>query len=470
MVKVSDQDVQRWTLGEAARAIGAVHTGEDITMPAMIRTDSREVLPGDLFIALRGERMDGHDFIEEALDRGAAGLVCRPPAPGSRLDHLLKRGIPAILSVDTDGALREMSSVWLARVDPGSVIGVTGTVGKTTTREMIRTVLAVSRRVHSPRKSYNTWIGCALTVLETPPGTDILLLELGMNHPGEIRSLAKTYHPGFGVITEVGPGHLEGLKSIRGVLEAKMELLESPSLRSLSYNIDNELLSEAIKYSSGDLELFPVGYRSPMYRIVEARTDLHSGCPDLVVLIDTPGGRREIRAGLFGEHYAYGMAFATVLGDHMKIKPAEQLKALSSFQALPGRGKCYLTGNGFLVIDDSYNANPVSMSAALRSLSLVPIRGKKCAVLGGMSELGEDSLQLHRDVSRLFECLDLVLLIGEPWNGVFHRGTPSNCRVVDFEDLQGIFTASLSPGDLVLFKGSRSFGVERALGILEGLR
>ncbi|HCP07207.1 MAG TPA: hypothetical protein DIT24_01985 [Synergistaceae bacterium] len=470
MVKVSDQDVQRWTLGEAARAIGAVHTGEDITMPAMIRTDSREVLPGDLFIALRGERMDGHDFIEEALDRGAAGLVCRPPAPGSRLDHLLKRGIPAILSVDTDGALREMSSVWLARVDPGSVIGVTGTVGKTTTREMIRTVLAVSRRVHSPRKSYNTWIGCALTVLETPPGTDILLLELGMNHPGEIRSLAKTYHPGFGVITEVGPGHLEGLKSIRGVLEAKMELLESPSLRSLSYNIDNELLSEAIKYSSGDLELFPVGYRSPMYRIVEARTDLHSGCPDLVVLIDTPGGRREIRAELFGEHYAYGMAFATVLGDHMKIKPAEQLKALSSFQALPGRGKCYLTGNGFLVIDDSYNANPVSMSAALRSLSLVPIRGKKCAVLGGMSELGEDSLQLHRDVSRLFDCLDLVLLIGEPWNGVFHRGTPSNCRVVDFEDLQGIFTASLSPGDLVLFKGSRSFGVERALGILEGLR
>ncbi len=459
-----------WSLHEAAATIGTRFTGEDIPMPRQIFVDSRDVLPGSLFVALRGEKADGQDFIEDAVKRGAAGLICRPPAPDSHLEGLLKSGMPAIVTGDAKTALRDLSLEWLNRIDPALIIGITGTVGKTTTREMIKTVLANSLEVHSPRRSFNTDIGCAVTVLEAPPGTEILLLELGTNRPGEIKELAKAYRPGFGVITEVGPGHLQGLKSIRGVLEAKLELLEAPSLKVLSYNLDNQLLARAIRDSGRSPELVPVGYKSSMYRILEARSDVQDGCLVLVVVIDTPTGKRKYQAGLFGEHHAYGLAFASLVGDSLGIPPVEQEKRLSSFRALPGRGNSFTSGKGFLVIDETYNANPVSMSAALKALAALPFSAKKSAVLGGMGELGEESPQWHRSMVSSFQGLDHVLLVGEPWEAVFRDGLPANCHIVAFDDLEGFFRSRFYPGDLVLFKGSRSFHMEKAVKILENLR
>jgi len=459
-----------WTLHEAARTIGLRFVGKDIPMPSHISVDSREVLPGSLFVALKGEKADGQDFIEDAVMRGAAGLICRAPAPGSHLSGLLGTGIPAIMTEDAKTTLRDLSLAWLDRVNPALVVGITGTVGKTTTREMIKAVLSSPLKVHSPRRSFNTDIGCAVTVLEAPLGTEILLLELGTNHPGEILETAKNYRPGFGIITEVGPGHLQGLKSIKGVLEAKLELLGAPSIENLSYNFDNPLLSRALEVSGGELGLFPVGFKSPMYRILEAASVTRDGYPGLDVDIDTPTGERKYRTGLFGEHHAYGLAFASVLGDRLGVPSTEQVKRLSSFKALPGRGNFFISKNGFLIIDETYNANPASMAAVLRALSAIPSPVKKCAVLGGMGELGEDSLQWHRSLAASFEGLDLVLLVGEPWGSVFQDGLPANCHTVDFEDLDVVFKSRLCPGDLVLFKGSRSFQMERAIEILEKLQ
>jgi UDP-N-acetylmuramoyl-tripeptide--D-alanyl-D-alanine ligase len=459
-----------WSLHEAATAIGSQFTGEDIPMPCQIFVDSRDVLPGGLFVALMGENADGQNFIEDAVKRGAAGLICRPPVPDSHLDRFLKSGVPAIVTRDTKSALRDLSLKWLDRINPALIIGITGTVGKTTTREMMKAVLADSLKVHSPRRSFNTDIGCAVTVLEAPPETEILLLELGTNRPGEIQELAQAYRPGLGVITEVGPGHLEGLKSIKGVLEAKLELLEAPSLKVLSYNFDNELLSRAIRDSGKMPELVPVGYRSTMYRILEARSDVQDGHPVLVVVVDTPTGKRKYQTELFGEHHAYGLAFASFVGDNLGIPPVEQEKRLSSFRTLPGRGNFFTSEKGFLIIDETYNANPVSMSAALRALAALPFSTNKCAVLGGMGELGEESPQWHRFMASSFQGLDHVLLIGKSWETVFRDELPANCHIAGFDDLEGFFRSRLSPGDLVLFKGSRSFHMEKAVKILENLR
>ena len=461
-----------WTLHEAAKAIGLRFVGKNIPMPSHIFVDSRDVLPGSLFVALKGEKADGQDFIEDAIMRGAAGVICRTPVPGSHLNKLLGTDIPVIMTEDARAALRDLSLKWLDRVNPALIVGITGTVGKTTTREMIKAVLSSPLKVHTPRRSFNTDIGCAVTVLEAPLGTEILLLELGTNRPGEILETAKTYRPGFGVITEVGPGHLQGLKSIKGVLEAKLELLGAPSIKNLSYNFDNPLLSHALEDSGEELGLFPVGFKSPIYRILKAKSAARGGhpYPGLDVDIDTPTGERKYRTGLFGEHHAYGLAFASVLGDRLGVPSTEQVKRLSSFKALPGRGNFYTSAKGYLIIDETYNANPASMTAVLRALSAIPSPMKKCAVLGGMGELGEDSLQWHRSLIPSFEGLDLVLLVGEPWRSVFQDRPPVNCHTVAFQDLEEIFKNRLSPGDLVLFKGSRCFQMERAIEILENLR
>ncbi len=459
-----------WTLHGAAEAIGLRFVGKDIPMPSHIFVDSRDVLPGSLFVALRGEKADGQDFIEDAVMRGAAGVICRSPAPGSRLSRIIGTNIPAIMTGDTKAALRDLSLKWLDRVNPALTVGITGTVGKTTTREMIKNVISSPLKVHAPRRSFNTDIGCAVTVLEAPLGTEILLLELGTNRPGEILETAKTYRPGFGIITEVGPGHLQGLKSIKGVLEAKLELLGVPSIKNLSYNFDNPLLPRALEDSGRGVNLFPVGFKSPMYRILKAKSISRDGFPGLDVDIDTPTGERKYRTGLFGEHHSYGLAFASVLGDHLGVPSTEQVKRLSSFKALPGRGNFYTSAKGYLIIDETYNANPASMAAVLKALSAIPLPMKKCAVLGGMGELGEDSPQWHRFLIPSFEGLDLVLLVGEPWKSASLNCVPPNCNLVSFEDLEIFFKNRLSPGDLVLFKGSRCFQMERAIEILENLR
>jgi len=459
----------RWTISEAARAIGAQFSGPDIPLPVSFCIDSREVLPGDLFLALEGETRDGHSFIEESISRGAGTLILDPDRAGETVSTALENNIPVILAKDTGKALKELSLKWLEVLDPKEIIGITGTVGKTTTREMIRAVLSGLKGVHCARKSFNTWIGCALTVVEAPNDTDLLVLEFGTNHPGEIRSMAEDYRPGIGVITEVGPGHLEGLKTIEGVMKAKMELMESPSLKYLSYNYDNTLLSRALCNIKESVTGLPVGKKSPLYRISHSRFEFVDGLPRLEMVFKTPSGERQICSELFGEHNAYAAGFAIAVADILGVPPEEQVLSLSEFKALPGRGKAYLSCNGFYIIDDTYNANPMSMAGSLAALSNMNCKGKKWAVLGGMGELGEESDRLHRDISRFFRGIDGVFLLGEPWRKVFIPEIPDNCMFSSMEELEGLFLSNLSTGDAVLFKGSRSYRIERAVGILEGL-
>ena len=459
----------RWTISEAAGAIGAQFFGPDIPVPLSFKIDSREVSPGDVFVALEGEKQDGHSFIEESIVKGAGALILDASKAGGSVQRALGEKIPVILTDNTGKALRDLSRKWLEILDPSNIIAITGTVGKTTTREMIRTVLSGLKGVSCAEKSFKTWIGCALTVMGSPPGTNILVLEFGTSHPGEIRTMAEDYHPHIGVITEIGPGHLEGLGSVSGVLKAKLELMDSPTLRVMSYNYDNIHLSRSLAKMRREVTGLPVGKRSPLYRISQTRFEVVEGSLNLQMVFNTPSGERKLRSELFGEHNAYAAGFAMAVADTLKVPPEDQVLSLSNFKALPGRGKAYFSKNGYFIIDDTYNANPVSMAGALNTLSTMDCKGRKWAVLGGMGELGAGSDRLHKSMFKFFKKVDGVFLIGESWEKVADSSVSGNHSLSSLEELEGQFRSTLSRGDVVLFKGSRSFRIERAIRILEGL-
>lgn len=458
-----------WKLSEAAEAIGARWSGNDTVFSPQIRIDSREISHGDIFWALPGERTDGHAHIENAIERGAKALVINPQLAGEALQTVLQQGIPAILVKDTLEALRDLSIIRRGMLDPVVIIGITGTVGKTTTREMIRSVVSYLDGVHCARRSFNTWIGCALTVLESPLDTRILILEMGTNRPGEIKEMAKMFRPNYGIITEIGAGHLEGLNDEKGVLDEKMELANCDSLKFLSYNFDNVPLRNAVEDLTDDIERISVGRSDSLYCIEESKFNFNSKGPSLSLTIRTPCGKRSLESRLFGEQNAYAAAFAMAAGDFLDVPEAYQRQALESFEALQGRGGVRTSPGGIHLIDETYNANPLSMKQAILTLAAIVTDSKRFAVLGGMGELGDHSSKFHMDMSEYFNALEGVFLLGKTWNEAFGGEVPSECRIFnDIEELNKALKESVSPGDIVLFKGSRIYGMERSLKYLEG--
>jgi UDP-N-acetylmuramoyl-tripeptide--D-alanyl-D-alanine ligase len=462
-----------WTLSKAAELIGAEWAGEDISLCRSFRADTREIQPGDVFWALPGEKTDGHQYLEDAIERGAGALVISPVHTGLVMDRVLDEGIPVILVGNTQLALKNLARERLKILRPECVLAITGTVGKTTTREMVRAVAENRENVHCARRSFNTWIGCSLTVLDAPPGTRVIILEMGTNHPGEIGEMASMFRPDYGIIPEVGEGHLEGLGDIEGVLSAKMELAGAGSLEVLSYNSDNKSLSVSVGSLAGTLRRISVGRGDALYRIISSTSELIDGIPFLSVEIMTPTGCRKIRTRVFGDHNAFSMAFAMAAGDHLGIMSEAQIGSLEKFKPMPGRGVVRLLPGGVIGIDDTYNANPLSMIQALRTLSCAVSspKSKKIAVLGGMGELGSESERLHRETASIFEKLDEVFLYGETWMDSLEGRLPHNTRHFDdIEELAEALQARIISGDVVLFKGSRSFRMERVIAILEGAR
>ncbi|MDO9508581.1 MAG: UDP-N-acetylmuramoyl-tripeptide--D-alanyl-D-alanine ligase [Thermovirgaceae bacterium] len=467
-MNITQKDQMEWRLSQAAEYIGARWSGKDIVFSPPIKIDSREIRPGDIFWALPGERTDGHAFIEEAIERGADALVINPQLAGESLQRVFLEKIPALLTKDTLAALKSLSLRRLEMLDLESTIAITGTVGKTTTREMTRAVAESLGGVHCARRSFNTWIGCALTVLEAPLDTRFLILEMGTNHPGEIREMASMFRPSYGIITEVGAGHLEGLKDESGVLEAKMELANCGSLKCLSYNSDNALLSRAVDDLPEGITRIPVGRSSSLYRIEETRFEFDKDGPSLFLVLATPSGKRKLKPRLFGEQNAYAVAFAMAAGDFLGVPEMDQSAALESFKPLPGRGGVHVSGKGVYYIDETYNANPLSMRQALVTLSGIRTEGKKWAVLGAMGELGDDTIKWHREMFPYFDSFDGVFLFGGSWGRSMPPKVPENLRAFDdITKLSEILLLTLSPGDVVLFKGSRSFRMERAMKCLE---
>ncbi len=408
--------------------------------------DSRSILPGQLFVALRAAR-DGHDFIGKAMEAGAAAALGERQLPG----------VPMIVVPDSLTGLQKIARGWRQTLGETRFIGLTGSVGKTTTKEMTATACAAVYRTQWTQKNYNNDIGVPRTLLELRPETELAVVEMGMNHAGELSRLTRLALPDVAVITNVGTMHIENLGSREGICKAKLELLEglspdgvavlngdepllrraSPACKTLWFGLgtDCDLRAEAVRTSAFETAFTAVGFGE--------RVD---------VLLPTPG-----------EHNALN-ALAAMLAAHCVGVPLRKAaEALRSFVNTGDRLRTYRQ-DGYTVIADCYNAGPESARAALRVLRDIPTEGRKIAVLGDMLELGDFAPAAHRAVGeQAAQSADLILAYG-PLSRELTAAAGGKARHFEAkEDLLAALRASAQSGDVLLFKGSHGMHLEQVM-------
>ena len=361
--------------------------------------DSREVRPGMGFVALKGEKADGHDFIPKALAAGAAEIV------------------------DGLEALQAKAKAY-RRTLKAKVIGVTGSAGKTTAKELLKAFLAKAGKTYATEGNFNNHIGLPLTILNCPEDADFLVVEMGTNHPGEIAALCAIAEPDAGLITNVGTAHLEFFRTQDGIADEK------------------GVLGATAK------EFFVIGDNNARLGRLRAM------CRGEAVVADTSlGWMREALAGVLpGEHNVSNACIAYAVAARFGVTQAQAVAALADF-ALPGARWRKSEKWGATFIDDTYNANPDSMVAALDAFAATPCEGRRIAVLGDMFELGEESLALHRKVFAHAMALGIPLVIG-----VGEMSSQCLCHLAykELPQLKKKFRADVSAGDLVLLKASHS--------------
>lgn len=414
--------------------------------------DSRNVQPGQLFVALQGAR-DGHDFIPMALEKGAAAVLC------THCDG----DYPAIVVEDTRIALGQIARGERNRIGM-KVVGVTGSVGKSTTKEMIASVLGTTYRVAKTPANHNNDIGMPMAILSIPKDTEVAVLEMGMNHFREIAYLTAIGQPDMAVIINIGTMHIEHLGSKEGILQAKMEILEGlrPGGRIL-LNGDDDML-----WSVRDKKKIPAEYFGAENPDCHVRGEnVESDDNRLSFDVESKNGDFHVDLPLEGEHYLPDALAAVSVGLKMGVTPENIALALGNFQNMAGRQEIF-EAKGFTIIKDCYNAGPESMAAALAVLERKP--GRRIAVLGDMLELGRNASAEHYRIGRIAaEKADMVLAYGPNSARVVNgavTGGMDDTKACAFED-RNILAEALKvlakPGDVLLFKGSHGMHMELAL-------
>ncbi len=423
-----------------------------------VSIDTRTIQPGQLFVAVRGRRFDGHDFVGQALERGAVGAVVdRWPLGSFKTDP--DRTIWRV--PDTLTALGELARFHRSRF-PIDLVAVTGSTGKSTTKTMLAHILATRELLATPG-TQNNLIGVPLTLFQLNRNHRIVVLELGTNQWGEIRRLTQIAQPSIGVITNIGPAHLETFGDLNGVLKAKGELWEAMDPKGrLVLNADDPLLLEAGKRLPFSVTWFGMG------RQADVRADriiLESwSCRCLV------NGRWELNLPLPGRHNLMNALAALTCAQLLGEPIPSAAERLSTIGPLPGR-LTQSSWDGCFVIDDSYNANPSSLKAALEVLSRTDRPGRRIAVIGDMLELGDQAAALHEEAGQwiLEAGVDLLITVGplarHLLNGAWEAGLPkSSGWSFDAAEEAGQFLEDrVRPGDAILVKGSREMRMERVL-------
>lgn len=458
-----------FSASEGANLCGGNLCGPDAKLARTWRSDSREVATGDGFIAVKGAVTDGHLFIEQAIARGAK-IVLADEREVERLNLMRPEfaGISFICVSDTQRAFAVLAQEYLRRVDP-NVVAITGSVGKTTVRELTAAALKTRCRVHSAVRSFNTIIGCSMTILAMPEDTETLVLELGTNHFGEIKEMVELFPPETAVVTEVAPAHLEGFGSVEGVLRAKMEICGSRKLRTIIYNYDNGLLKDYMSYNFNNIKKIGVGGLDGADVVLKSvKVSLGEDGPKTSAIFNENGKIFSLSSSLFGAQHGYSMGLAYAAAELYGVSQEEAWAAFSSMQPIGGRGVCKKCAERGWVIDEAYNANPASMSAAVKNTreAANSLGVKKCAVLGGMRELGERSAEWHRTILSELEDFDSVLLLGREWAecGVMLHHNAALCASLD--ELVSRALMDGADGRLILVKGSNSYGLSKVVAAL----
>jgi UDP-N-acetylmuramoyl-tripeptide--D-alanyl-D-alanine ligase len=418
--------------------------------------DSRQVKPGDLFFALHGEGRDGHEFVKDAFERGAVGAVLERVAGG-----LPERFVQIVVPGSLDALQSIARSVRKRFGIP--VVAISGSNGKTTTKEMLAAILSMQMKVHKSPGNFNNHIGVPMSILGMAEDTEVLIVELGSNHRGEIAQLTGIAAPTLAVITNVGPAHIGHFGSLAEIAREKTDLIRymPEGGRAVITGDDRHLLA-ALGDVAVDLTRFGVG-EGLEFMATEVAADLTSGArfhvTDAEVVLAAPGLHNVYNA-------LAAMAAATLLG----VSPGEAARALSGFG--PVRMTSF-SASGMTVLDDSYNANPDSVRAALALLAGYKDR-RKVFVMGEMLELGDASPRFHHEVGQAIASAGIDVLVGiggltrEATVGALASGMPADC-VFFFEskaEAKASLTTILSPGDVVLVKGSRGAALEEISAFL----
>ncbi|MDX1582778.1 MAG: UDP-N-acetylmuramoyl-tripeptide--D-alanyl-D-alanine ligase [Thermoanaerobaculia bacterium] len=451
------------TFTEIARlAGGEVIAGGEIVVERVV-IDSREADSSSVFFAIRGERKDGHDFLDQALEQAKGGVVERLPAE-------LPRGKGFVQVADTTRALQDLARGLRSERD-WTVIGVTGSAGKTTTKEMIASLLESERKVWKTWGNFNNHIGLPLCISNTPDEADLIVAEMGMSAPGEIDFLAKLARPGLGVYTTIQPVHLEFFESIEGIAAAKRELLENiDASGAIVINADDHRVVGISEGFEGRKTSYGIEHPADVMA-----TDIESlGLYGTRFILRAEGESFEASLRLPGRHNLENLLAAVGAARLMEITWDGILEGIDSIAPATHRGEL-VEIRGATFYDDTYNSNPYALSRALELLTSAECEGRRIAVIGDMLELGRSERKLHYDAGNLAPAdIDLILAVGElsraviegaaaagfPRENLFHVSDAS--KAADFlDDLVG-------PGDLVLLKGSRGIGLDRVIDRLRG--
>ena len=425
---------------------------------AGVYLDSRQVQAGDIFIATKGERVDGHSFIFSVLEAGALGIICEKAQ-----DYI---DAPYIVVEDSFEALKKIGEYYRTQLDV-KVVGITGSVGKTSTKEFIAGVLAEKYKVLKTQGNFNNEIGVPLTILRIRGEHQVAVLEMGINHFGEMSRLTRMAKPDVCVMTNIGQCHLEFLGSREGILKAKSEIFECSNPEGIAVlNGDDDMLQTVSQVHGKKPVSFGLSGKNEVHAsnvrnlgLFGSEFTIHMGEKSFAAKVNLPG-----------EHQIYNALAAASVADYLGLSEEEIVRGIASVKPTAGRSNLIQTKD-YVVIDDCYNANPVSMKAAIDLLSTADTR--KVAILGDMFELGEEEVAMHGGIGTYVaeKGIDVLLCAGELSAEMAKQAKEKStltkvCHYKTRELLMADLQAQLVKGDTVLIKASHGMGYQNIVELL----
>ncbi|MDD5131316.1 MAG: UDP-N-acetylmuramoyl-tripeptide--D-alanyl-D-alanine ligase [bacterium] len=462
MEKISLQEITRATGGTLLKGSAALYLPD-------LCTDTRQLKKGNTFLALKGPHFDANEFLGAAVQKGASGLICeKQPAP-----VLMRKLVFVIIVKNSLLALQQIAAAYRQKFDI-PVVAITGSNGKTTTKEMIGQIVSRRYRVLVTPGNLNNQIGLPLTILQLRKKHQVAILELGTSALGEIDTLSRIARPTIGVITCIGHSHLQELKNLPTVLRAKMELIWNISPAGIAVlNSDDPWLKKKIKIISRQVITFGVIHKA---KVMASKITSQPDKNKILFIISNGSQKRKIILNTLGQHNVYNALAAASTGLALGIPLADIVQGLSAFHAVIGRMRM-VKKKGLTILDDSYNANPDSMKAALHTLESFSCDRRKIAVLGDMLELGQESGKKHAAIGEIIGQLglDMLYTIGPQSQllaqAALQAGLPlekiNRFNTGEEQLLLNSLKANMRRGDVILFKASHGLHLEKIVaGIL----
>jgi UDP-N-acetylmuramoyl-tripeptide--D-alanyl-D-alanine ligase len=454
----------------AAVTGGRVVAGDPATRIARWSIDSRTVAAGDLFVAIRGDRFDGHEFVAAAIAAGAAGVVVTRtpvlPQAGATGSASMTAAAPLVIQVDDTTRALQDAARDMRRRSGAKVVAITGSAGKTTTKELTAEFLAATYAVYRNKGNFNNHIGLPLSLLELQAKPDVAVVELGMNHAGEIRTLVGIAEPDVRVWTNVGDAHMGFFASADAIADAKAEILEAPRPGDvLVAGFDDPRIRARLGRFPGRTVTFGVSDRAD----VHASLVDHRGLDGMAATVTTPRGTARLETPLLGTGNLLNLLAATAVATELGVPLGAIAERAARVAPASHRGELLRLPGGVTLIDDSYNSSPAALKRSLETVRNATGSARKVAVLGEMLELGDHAVRLHEECgwAAAQSGLDLLVAVGGPpavrlADAARTAGMPPSAvvHVATSAEAADLAQKKIRAGDLVLVKGSRGIGTD----------